>query len=317
MASTIAASMGPTRSSCQKCARRVPWVSFWGNLGLAIYKLFVGMLGGSAALIADAMHSFADVVGSVGIVVATHVSAKEPDEAYPYGRGKAEFLGAVFVYTVLLFFAGGIVISSVSSMFRSDLAAPHYVTLLGAFVSVFHNVIMFRYLTCVGRRNNSPAILADAFENRADAISSVACIGGIFGAMVIHPICDPIAALVVGLVIFWNCQDQLREAVRGLMDTALPEEDYEQATKVILEAEGVARVVFLKTRRTGARYWLDIGVEADEPTTIEAADAIVSHLQRELSRYPFCHHTEVFVLPPAPSAPKEHSSPEVSHDDEQ
>ncbi len=120
----------PTRARCRVCARSVPWVSFWGNLGLGIYKLLVGVLGGSSALVADAMHSFADVVGSVGIVVATRVSAKEADDDYPYGRGKAEFLGAVFVYTILLFFAGGIAFHATRLMLSDDLEAPHYVTLL-------------------------------------------------------------------------------------------------------------------------------------------------------------------------------------------
>ncbi len=287
----------PARSKCQKCARSVPWVSFWGNFALAVYKLFVGVLGGSSALIADAMHSFADVVGSVGIVIATHVSAKEPDEDYPYGRGKAEFLGAVFVYTILLFFAFGIVAHSLTLMSSDDLKAPHFATLLGAVVSVFHNVIMFQYLTCVGRRNNSPAILADAFENRADAISSVACIGGILGAMLIHPICDPIAALLVGVIIFWNCQEQLREAIKGLMDTALPDEETDEATDIILGIDGVVDLAFLRTRRTGARYWLDIGIEVDELLDVEAADVIAKKIGAQLSRYPFCHHAEVFVVP--------------------
>ena len=325
MASAVAAA-GPTRAQCQRCSRAVPWVSFWGNFGLAIYKLLVGALGGSSALIADAMHSFADVVGSIGIVVATKVSAKEADEDYPYGRGKAEFLGAIFVYTILLFFAVGIVSHAVNLMFRDDLAAPHFVTLLGAVVSVFHNVIMFQYLTCVGRRNNSPAILADAFENRADAISSVACIAGIAGAMFVHPICDPIAALLVGIIIFWNCQEQLREAIRGLMDTSLPEEETAEATEVILSVPGVERMRFLRTRRTGARYWLDIGVEVDGGLGIDHADQIAREISAELARYPFCHHAEVFVLPHRPDAEAEaenaehlpeNPTPEVEDDDEQ
>jgi cation diffusion facilitator family transporter len=294
-------------------------VSFWGNFGLGVYKLVVGILGGSSALVADAMHSFADVVGSVGIVLATRVSAKDADEEYPYGRGKAEFLGAVFVYVVLLFFAVGIVVHAITLMLNDDLSAPHYVTALGAAVSVLHNIIMFQYLTCVGRRNNSPAILADAFENRADAISSVAAVAGIIGAMVIHPICDPIAALLVGVIIFWNCQEQLREAVKGLMDTALPEDEAEEAVEAILGCEGVEALAFLRTRRTGARYWLDVGVEVHESLGIEAADAIASRVGLELARYPFCHHAEVFVLPhgrPADDGPSAPSplAPEVVRD---
>jgi cation diffusion facilitator family transporter len=169
--------------------------------------------------------------------------------------------------------------------------------LLGAVVSIAYNYIMFGYATCVGRRNNSPAILADAFENKADAISSVACVGGILGAMFIHPICDPIAALMVGLLIFWNCQEQLREAARGLLDMGLEPEDVEHIKKIALKYEGVLAVSFVKTRRTGARYWMDIGVEVPADLHVDRIDEIAAGIRDELKTNPLCHHVEVFAFP--------------------
>lgn len=299
MAGGVAAPTDIPKSSCNACARRVPWVSFWGNLSLAIYKLLIGIFGGSSALVADAMHSFADVVGSTGIVIATRISALEPDANYPYGRGKAEFLGAIFVYTVLLMFAIGIVYHAIVNMFADNLEAPHVLTLLGAVVSVLHNIFLFKYFSCVGRRNNSPAILADAFENRADAISSVACIFGIFGAMVVHPICDPIAALAVGIVIFWNCQEQLREAASGLMDRALDEDDRERIEHVLLDDEHVSKVAFLRTRQSGARYWMDIGLEVPAELTTTEADEVMNRLRQRLARSPQYHFAQFFLMPEA------------------
>jgi cation diffusion facilitator family transporter len=290
----------PDPEACRRCARAVPWASLWGNLGLAIYKVVVGTIGGSAALVADAAHSFADVVGSTGILVATKVSSREPNARFPYGTGKAEFLGAIFVYTVLFFFAGGIVVHAVTRMLYPDLAAPHFATLLGAIVSVVYNYVMFRYATCVGRRNNSPAILADAFENKADAISSVACIGGIFGAMYLHPICDPIAALGVGAVIFWNCQEQLREATAGLLDTGLSSKDVEYVKGMVLKHEAVLDVRFIRTRRTGARYWMDIGLHVPSDLPVDQADEVAMRIRDGLKRNPLCHHVEVFIFPTAP-----------------
>jgi cation diffusion facilitator family transporter len=291
--------------ACSKtCVRVVPWFSLWGNFGLAVYKLVVGVLGQSAALVADAMHSFADVIGSTGILVATKVSAKDPDQYFPYGRGKAEFIGAIFVYTVLLFFAGGISLSALDSIINpSQLDSPHIATLLGALVSVMYNYVMYKYATCVGKQNRSPAILADAFENRADAISSVACIGGIFGAMLVHPVCDPIAALVVGLIIFWNCQEQLREAASGLMDTGLPDDDQERIKRAVLNHEGVTDVSFLRTRQTGARFWIDVGIVVPGDYGVEQADAVAAQIRRGLTKTPYCHHVEVFVEP-SPEAPR-------------
>ncbi len=282
---------------CQRCARVAPWFSFWGNLILALHKLAVGILGGSSALVADAAHSFADVVGSSSILLATRVSAQEPDPRFPYGRGKAEFIGAVFVYIVLLFFAGGIVISAIDTMVDGRAKPPHYITAVGALVSVFYNHMMYKFATCAGTRNNSPAILADAFENRADALSSIAVIGGILAAMFIHPICDSIAALIVGLIIFWNCQDQLRQAARGLMDNGLPAERVEAIRRMALAQNGVVDVPFVRTRQTGVKYWIDLGISVARDLKVDRADRIVTDVRGAVQSSPQCHYVEVYVVP--------------------
>lgn len=282
---------------CAHCAKIVPWTSFWGNLSLGVYKLLVGLLGRSAALVADAVHSFADVIGSSGIVVATRISARDPDEQYPYGRGKAEFIGAVFVYTILLFFSGGIIVGAIRTMLSKNPQPPHFFTALGALISVFYNYIMYKYSRCVGRRNNSPAILADAFENRADAISSVACIVGIVAAVTINPICDALAALAVGLIILWNCQGQLREAARGLMDSGLPLRDTEHVREQVMSVAGVAKIAYLRSRQTGVRFWVDVGIEVQGQLAVKEADAIASAVCEAVQQIPECHHVEVYVLP--------------------
>jgi cation diffusion facilitator family transporter len=294
--------MAPTPEMCRRCSRVVPWTSLWGNLGLGVYKLVVGVFGMSAALVADAMHSFADVVGSSGILVATKISSREPSESYPYGLGKAEFLGAAFVYTLLLFFAGGIIYHASTSILAGNLEAPHFVTLLGAIISVGYNYVMYMYATCVGMRNHSPAILADAFENRADAISSVACIAGIGGAMFLHPVCDPIAALLVGVVIFWNCQQQLREASQGLMDRALPRPELEAVRKIAERHPDVVSAASIRTRRTGSRYWVDLELAVSPELAIDRADAVVADLRAEIRKFPSFHHLEVYLVPAAAEA---------------
>ena len=284
-------------AKCRRCAKRVPWASFWGNLILAIYKLIVGILGQSAALIADSIHSFTDVVGSTGILVATRISCREPDESYPYGRGKAEFVGAVFVYTILIFFSVMIMVASIRSMWSHRLGRPHFMTALGALVSVLYNYLMYRYATCAGRRNNSPAILADAFENRADAVSSVACIVGILGALVVDPICDQLAALLVGVIIFYNCIVQLREAAAGLMDSALPEGAVSLIERTAQRHDGVVAVNFVRSRQTGVRYWIDVGIAVSPELSVEQADAIVAAVRADVRSHSNCHFAEIYVVP--------------------
>jgi len=285
---------------CRNCARIAPWYSFWGNLALAIHKLVVGLLGRSTALVADAIHSFGDVLGSTSVVISTRMAGKQPDRKFPFGRGKAEFVSAVFVYVMLLLLAAGIVFTSVRSILNGNISPPHLVTAASAIVSVLYNYLMYKFTTCVGRRNSSPAILADAFENRADAIASAAVIVGIIAARVIHPICDPIAALIVGLIIFWNCQEQLRKATEGLMDRGLSKEEMEGIGRCAASQPGVLSVAFIRSRQTGVRYWIDLGIEVSGELTVDAADVIVGGVRNAVSSTPQCHFVEVYVFPAIP-----------------
>jgi cation diffusion facilitator family transporter len=151
-------------------------------------------------------------------------------------------------------------------------------------------------------RNNSPAILADAFENRADAISSVAVIAGIIAARVIHPILDPIAALIVCVIIFWNCQEQLREAAAGLMDRGLSEGRIEAIRDLAGAQLGVASVAFVRTRQTGVHYWVDLGIEIAPGLTVEEGDAIAAAVRSAVATTPQCHFVDVYVSPASTTA---------------
>jgi len=283
---------------CISCGNRVPWISFWGNLTITVYKVAMGLLGGSSALVADGIHSFADVIGTSAIIGTRKISSRPSDEGHEYGHGKAEFMGSAFVYTVLLFLSSAIFIGGLLLILEGRMRKPHIVTLLAAVVSVFYNVFMYLLGQCAGHRNNSPAILANSFENRADGISSVAVIVGITTAIFIHPICDPIAAMTVGVIIFVNCLIQLNESMAGLMDRALPSEVIQRIKHVALAQKWVAGVDFVRTRQTGSNYWVDLGILVPRDLEVARSDNIASQVRNELMRRSErFHNVEVFVAP--------------------
>ncbi|MFC1596776.1 cation diffusion facilitator family transporter [Planctomycetota bacterium] len=283
---------------CIRCGNRVPWMSFWGNSAITVFKIAVGFLGGSAALIADGIHSFTDVIGTSVIIGTRNVSERPADECHPYGHGKAEFMGSTFIYTLLLFLAGAIFIGGLLVILEGDLKTPSFVTLLAAIVSVAYNVLMYLLGSCAGKRNNSPAILANAFENRADAISSVACIVGIAAAITIHPICDPIAAMIVGVIILVNCIIELNKSLAGLMDQAMPPESVGRIRRIVMGQEGVKEVDFIKTRQTGNDYWVDLGILVREDLDVARSDKIASAVRNELMRRSEKFQSvEVYVAP--------------------
>jgi cation diffusion facilitator family transporter len=283
---------------CVRCARRAPWVSLVGNACLAVFKLAVGALGGSSALIVDGTHSLTDVVGSTAIIVASRVSGRPADESHPYGHGKAEFLGSAAVYSMLLVLSAGIVFGAVVVVIRGSAEAPHFLTLFGAIVSVLGNYVMYMFAHCAGTKANSPAILADAFENRADALSSIAAVAGIACALFIHPVCDPIAALIVGAMILWNCLTQLKSAISNLIDRGLPTEVTHAIRRVVMTHQGVLAIDYVRTRQTGPQYWVDVGVRLSKQLDVAQSDAIASAIRGDLMRR--CEqfqHVEVFVVP--------------------
>lgn len=269
---------------CIRCGNRVPWFSLWGNISITIYKILVGVLGGSKALIADGLHSFTDVIGTSVIIATRKVSQSGADESHPFGHGKVEFMGSVFIYTVLILIAIAIFTGGLITIISGELSRPRSVTILAAGVSVVYNVLMYRFGTCAGRRNNSPALMANAYENRADAVSSAAVILGIAGAIWIHPIIDPITAMVVGVIILTNSVAQLKESFSGLMDTALPVDAVDDIREVVLGHEGVAAVDFVKTRQTGPKFWVDLGVRVSASLSVSQSDEIASSLRNKLMR---------------------------------
>jgi cation diffusion facilitator family transporter len=283
---------------CTRCGHKTPWICWVGNISVMIVQFALGILGGSTALIADGFHTFTDVIGTSVIIASRKVAHGPADGCHPYGHGKAEFMGSTFTYALVLCLGGAIFIKSLFVIFEGQMEAPQFVTLLGAAVSVAGNSIMYLLGACAGKRNNSPAILANAFENRADAMSSVAVIVGIAAAIFVHPIWDPIAAMTVGAIIFGNCVIELKKSMSGLMDRALPSETVGRIRRVALAQEGVVGVDFLKTRQTGTDYWVDLGILVHENLNVAHSDRIAAAVRNELMRRSErFRQVEVYVSP--------------------
>lgn len=286
MSALRAAAVGAclSKEKCARCGKRVPKVAWWGNLTLTVYKLVVGILGGSSALVADAFHSLTDVVGTTVIMVSCRIAERPADEDHPYGHGKAEFMSSAFIYVVLMVLSIGFFVGGLLIIIHMAMHPPMIVTLLAGVVSTIYNVLMYRYGQCAGKRNRSPALLANSFENRADAISSAAVVVGIALAIFVHPICDPLAAMAVGVIIFVNCMVELRKALHGLLDRSLPPAVIDDIRATALSFPEVAAVYAVKTRPMGISYWLDLEIAVEPGMAVDQAEQVAGRLSAELLR---------------------------------
>ncbi len=206
---------------CSVCRDEVVWWALIVNVAQMTYKGLLGMMTGSAALIADAMHSGADVVASSVTMASLKISNKPADESHPYGYGNIQFISSSIVGLILIIGAIYLIYQSSMSIINGDISTPSVVAVLGAAVSALTNELMYRYQSCVGTENNSPAIMANAWDNRSDAISSLAVLVGIVIAVMGFPMADNLAAIAVGLLVIRIGVELNTEAISGLMDSSI------------------------------------------------------------------------------------------------
>jgi cation diffusion facilitator family transporter len=274
--------------------KRVTVIGAATNLLLSILKLAAGIFGRSEALIADAVHSLSDLVSDVVVLVSLKVSQKPVDESRPYGYGKVETVGTGLLGLILIAVAVGMFWDAVKSINEGVSSVPTGVALAGAFFSILANELLFRYSIKVGRRVHSPSVIANAWHHRSDALSSLAALAGAGTAMMGWPIFDPIAALIVTVLIFKVGWEIISESFKDIIDTAVKKEIRDQIINAAISTEGAIGCHDLKTRKMGSDILVDIHVEVDAKLNISdahnIADAVRDNIVEKVA-----HITDVLV----------------------
>jgi cation diffusion facilitator family transporter len=239
---------------------RVTVIGLAVNVGLVTGKLICGFIGRSSALVADAVHSGSDVVATAIVLLGLRVASRPKDEDHPYGHGRVESIVAAIVGISMLAAAGLIMKEAAEKAVMRTASPPAMIALIAALLSVVVKEWLFRYTIGVGKRLNSPSIIANAWDHRSDAYSSIGVLGGIVGAKLGLPVLDPIAAGVVAVFIFKTAFDILKEAVHDLTDRALPQDMIRRIAEVARDVEGVLDVVEVKGRRMGSKIIADLRI---------------------------------------------------------
>lgn len=263
---------------------RVILIGALANLLLAALKIAGGIIGRSAAMVADGIHSLSDLLTD-GVVLFTHKIGQLPaDENHPYGHGRAETIGSTLVGAVIIVAGLGLAYESWEIITTDAFRTPLIPAALAALVSIAVNEIMFRYTRSVGEKTNSPSLVANAWHHRSDAISSVAALIGIVGAMAGYPIMDPIAAILVSIMIMKVGYNIAFEGLSDLMDTALSEEETRRIETMINSLPGVIQTHNLRTRRIGGDVLMDVHILVDHEASVTEGHHIAENVRRKLIR---------------------------------
>ena len=261
---------------------RVTLVGALVNILLAALKFAAGILGNSAAMMADAFHSLSDLLTDL-VVIFTHKIGQIPRDAdHPYGHGRAETIGAAIIGAAIILVSFGIIVD-VWRVIESGLGLiPNWLAVAGALVSIVAKEILFHYTKAAGEKIKSPVVIANAWHHRTDAISSVAALVGIVAAMLGYPIMDPLAGAVVAILIAKAGIGILSQGVRDLMDTSLSEERVKEIREQIERTPGVLQCHDLRTRRIGGEILMDAHILVDKESSVSEGHNIAEMVRRDL-----------------------------------
>ena len=267
---------------CYWCAKHVGGINLWGNLGLLVVKLLGGIFGRSQALIADAVHSLSDVIISVLLIVSLKVSATPPDEDHHWGHGNIEFIVSAIIGVLLICAAVTITVVSLTSILEGIMLEPSILAVWAAAISVVANEIMFRHSFCVGKQMDSPAMIANAWENRADVYSSLAVLVGVFGARMGFIFLDPVAAIIVGFMIARSGIRTLISGVKGMTDRSFDRAMLTQVKKLVLKEKSIRDVSRLRARKIGQKNWIDIEAKIDPEIKVSEVKKIIDRVKKNV-----------------------------------
>lgn len=272
------ASSGSDAIQRKRAVYRVTIVGMVTNLLLVVAKLAAGIIGRSAAMVADAVHSISDFATDVIVIVFVGASARPRDETHDYGHGKFETLGTVAIGVSLVAVGAGILVSAIEAIVAyargGTIERPHFVALGAAAVSVVVKELLFRLTRRVGTREASPAVIANAWHHRSDALSSVGALVGIGGALLLGGqwhVLDPIAAIVVSVLIGKAAVGMIVPGLRELLEASLPLETEREIMDIVRGVEGVEDPHNLRTRRVGTEIAMDVHVRMDRTLSVEAS----------------------------------------------
>ncbi len=270
--------------ACAKCAESVGPVNLIVNMFLMIMKGYLGVVGRSTALVADAIHSGADVISSLMLVFGLRISRRPADSRYPYGYGKVEFLVAVVIYSLLILAGAVIFWDAISCIIHGMKVCPSMVALWGSVISIIVNEVMFRQSVCAGSQLKSPSMVANAWEKRSDALSSFAVFLGIAGAMLGCHFLDPLAAIVVAVYIVKFSVEMIGAASKGLLDNALDPKVVDAIRRSAQEVEGVRGFDSIRTRELGQSVWIDLEVLVDGESLMGNVARIKDEVEHAVSK---------------------------------
>ena len=251
---------------------------------LVVIKYSVGVLSGSIALLADAVHSFTDVISSIGVFIGLKISSRKPTESFPYGFYKAENIVSLFL-ALAIFYAGYEIVLTSVEKFEEVVLTNVPVAILVAVTSLVLTLLLSSYKLKVGRDLNSPSLIADGKHTRADVYASAVVLLGILGNYLGFYSLDQIAGIMIAVFIFKSGYEILKDSIKVLLDASIDYDSLHKIRELASEVHGVRKIHSLKARGSGKFIFVEMEIETslrDLERAHLVSDKIEANIKSEL-----------------------------------
>ena len=268
---------------------KVTLVGSAGNVALVTFKFIAGIMGHSSAMIADAVHSLSDFITDIVVLVFVSISAKPQDQSHDYGHGKFETIATFLIGLALTGAATGIIVSGTMKLFSwwsgEELQTPGRIALWAALLSILIKELLYQYTAWKGRHLGSQVMIANAWHHRSDALSSIGAAIGIGGAIWLGQrwtVLDPLASIVVGLMLVKVAYELLKTSIGELTECSLPLEMEQEIEEIIKSFADVQEPHNLYTRRIGNRIAIEAHVRMDGSLPLQTVHDRATTIERKL-----------------------------------
>ena len=289
----------------EKSIYRVTLAGSAVNVVLLVFKFVAGFLGGSAAMIADAVHSLSDFITDVIVLLFVKLSAKPEDSDHDYGHGKYETLATSLIGLALMFVGVMImhngVCSIASAIMGNPLPQPGMIALAAALVSIALKEWAYRFTVKVGRKCESQAVIANAWHHRSDALSSIGTAVGIGGAILLGEkwaVLDPIAAVVVSVFIIRSAWQLTKQSAGELLEQSLPADMEREIVDIVAREPMTSEVHHLRTRRIGSHIAIEMHLRMPGDISLYESHQHATNIEQKLrKRFGASTHIGLHVEP--------------------
>jgi cation diffusion facilitator family transporter len=294
-----------------KLKARASYVGAAVNVFQALIKIGFGILGQSAALLADGIHSLSDLLSDLLVIIAVKLGSREADHDHPYGHRRFETIATVILGGSLIAIGGAIAWTVMERMANPEqLPVPNSLSMGVAALSILVNEWLYQYTKRIAKTTRSKLLMANAWHQRSDAISSLVVLFGIGAVMLGYPLADAVAAIVVALMVAKIGMNLTLDSIKELVDTSLPPELMAEIRTAIHDIDGVEGIHLLRSRQMGEDALIDAHIVVDPRITVSEGHMISDIVRDDLiKRFDDVMDVLVHVDPEDDESLLDHSKP--------